>query len=246
MKVRTDFVTNSSSSSFVLDLTATLKDGTTSSVHLGGVGEEDGESDVNFLCDAEDLLKAKSFEELRRMLENSYYDEDFEYADEDEDSEDAAPSGSKGDLKRWLDEIGKSVEGKLDGISRISFRRSWFAWGEGCSCFDCNMDDMAPGFREIAERAAADDASEDDVRAFVEYCDDFPGQIESEWGGAFPTGFMKCRHGRSRLVYHKDPKEMAKLVASGSIASNDDADEDVTVDFANGRTFYEGRYSLES
>ena len=246
MKIRTDFVTNSSSSSYVLDIVATEKSGRMSRVHLGSAGEEDGDSEVDFTCAAEDLLKAENFEELRKILCDAFYDEYEEYEDEDGAAVESPFPTAREELKRWLDGLEESVGGDLGKISQIAFTKTWSAWGEGCSCFDCNAEDMAPGFLEAAEKAASPDADEEDVKAFADYCENFPGEITSEWGGRFPSGFMKCGNGKARLVYEADAREEAEKVCKGSFASNDSAEEEVIADFEKKKATYDGRYSLDS
>ena len=254
MKIRTDFVTNSSSSSYVLDIVAELKDNEKVEVHLGSPAEEDGDSDVTLLCDAEKLLEAKTFDELRKLISDSFVDGydgvDYfgeDYYDEDDTSDEFHLPNPKSELDSFLDGIEERIHGNLDELLRMTFTRTWIAWGEASSCFESNMDYMAPEFQKIAKRASKPDASEEDKLAFIRYCEDFPGRILAGWGGAFPDGLMNCKNGRARLVYKASPEETAKNVAEGNFCLRGDyAEEEVKVDFSERTTMYDGRYDLEN
>ena len=213
MKIRTDFVTNSSSSNFAVEISLKDVDGNRYSVSIDP-DDGGGNGNADLTCTAEDIAKADSIDSLIALLKNGMRliepDEENieEYYTED-------PESYEGDLKlikrlrsemeRFGNDIKQGVA-DIDRISSIHFKRTWSAWGEGSSCFGWNVDIYAPGLSQLAKELY--DAEEGEPReaarkALAAYLADFKGKIDSDWGGEFPSGFMNALTFVLGFIYRK-------------------------------------------
>ena len=221
MKLRTDFVTNSSSSSYTISIEV---EGDDVGCDLF-LGDDDGMVSYNLNCTAENILHAGSVEELIQLLQSglvvSY---DFCY---EQDS---------GPIKPFTKEL-KDTFSSIEDIRKIKLVRNWVAWGEYASCFVWNLAYVCPELLKLATEVVnaeegEKEAAQEALRAFLE---DFPDSIENEGGDCFPSGFLGGV-GKARLDYSgKDMETVARSLLDEAAAEDDRADETVEIDFTTGK-----------
>ena len=251
MKIRSDFVTNSSSSSFTVNIVVKDIDGneyTASSDPEDLSAEASIHHDLD--CTAEEILNAGSVSELADLLANSMQekdDNDDEYEEEYDDDDDEGEKMREyayREVKALRDKLIENI-GDLSQIASIKATREWYAWGEGSSCWAADKFNVP--FYDLYELAQAfldadGEEKEKTKEKLKEFASDEP--IINEWNDEFPSGFLGSK-GKWHLDWSlltDDIEEFAKMVVNLDIPNEDYAEEITEIDMQNHTIKQEANY----
>ena len=240
MKIRSDFVTNSSSSSYTIEISAKFANGETEFFELASPCEESGDSNVN--CSAQDVLKCKTVQDLIDLLNKNIV------VDEDCEDDETMNSYCQEELNILYEKI-KNNASNIEDIEELTFERTWNSWGEGASCFGANLEAFAEEMPDLARAVVESEGEEKEkaIKAFSDYLENFTGSIESEWGHCFPAGFMDAER-KGAIVwegYAKDIEEFAQMVVDENLPYDDFAVETTTIYFKEKRIEQNAEYLLK-
>jgi hypothetical protein len=271
MKFRTDFVTNSSSSSFCVSVTLKYVNGDREDLEFSPFALEDFECSysLNFTCSAEDVLGAESVEALTDLLSNTFEDSE---EDIDKDTyEDSRASICRRFGVESCEELDEGIADAFveveDGVYKDERRRNeldtflWRIRRHGSDITQISTISFKRKFEAYGEEASClvwnDDALSDladavctasasekeaAIEAMKEYLETEEVYTDSDTH-CWPSGFMGNRHG-GKYAWDGSIEELAELIVAEEISPDDDAIETTVIDMQNRTISHEAIYSL--
>jgi len=192
MKIRTDFVTNSSSSSYCVSITIEDKKGKEYSLDIIP-NDGDGNAEAEIYCNAEEIMKATSLSELFYIIASSLIVEGEGYSETEDNGvgheEDMTVDYWITELSKYGKKIKKATNNDISQLKTIKFHGVYSAWGEASSGAGQQLyTEKYPDLFELAKRVAEGDISaESKLEEELEHWD---GELIGGWSNSWSGGFM--------------------------------------------------------
>ena len=210
MKIRTDFVTNSSSSSFVVEVEIESDD---SRIVFETKPTDEG-ANSNFKCTGKDIAEAGSVDELCTLLQKSM-------------------SGTgKSKIKGFVKDIQKNIN-DISDISSVTLRRIWISYGESSGCTvenDSELHNLA-----VKVQKAEGDQKDAACKELEDYLENAEIYAYGGWHDEWPTGFCKSSAKPKYKWSHMgiSIEDLAKKITSDKLSNDDLAVETIMIDMKN-------------
>ena len=252
MKIRTDFVTNSSSSSYTISVT--IKDVSGNEYHASSDPDKIANYDSldhNLTCSPREIKFANSVSDLLQLLIDSIQiNKNYEWCETDELAQEMKEKDQEYATKEFI-KLEKEITENISDLSQlksIKLTRAWYACGEESSRFRWHLDTYAKNLPELAKKVCVCEGEEKESakQELIDYLNIHSIKVQGEWQTNFPSEFLGART-RGVIEWKEltdDIEEFAKMVVAEDLPNYDYAEETTVIDMQNQTTDQKAKYIL--